>query len=220
MISYRITLLVCLPFSLYTMDQTKESALTIQQKRDLQCLYKTTYKYFQNLTPIDSLRYVSLLEIISETTHLNKQGLTETDMRQFSFEQKESVSDRIRNEIEKPPYNGPTYISIFFELLSQYKKLISNQKLTTPSLDQCYQHEDNIMYNDAIASAQSCNLDISPIVNSKKLITNFPLTLAVNPFYQLLQDACDLRTQDPNTILTIASVLCLPAEKINGNTNR
>ncbi len=207
--SYAMSLIItCLSFSLYSMEITVISADQSSFKAtNIQTLYNKTYDKITQITPTSTTAETVLCEILNNIKELKQSNVTENQIGKFAFNQPSSVKNKLFN-LTNAPYNGPAYISVFFERLRQYNELLTKNNFTSPTKEELSFHKENTKILTALNNASKYGVFFTPeLTENRKIFTTIPNTIAIEEFKTLIQNIYTMRCTPPDEIITMANIL-------------
>ena len=203
----------CITFSLQSMEQqtiltTKNVNSDNQNTYPILTLYNKTHNTLKTYNSTNQQSIISLTEILTEIKRLKNDNIIEKNVGLFAFQQEDSLSNKVFS-YGKPPYNGPHYISVFFERLAQYNAHIEKNELTSPTSEQFDLHKNNRTIINSVNKAASFKLfiDLQKKNTEEELLTDIPCNIAVYDFQDLIDNITAMLHTTPEEIKSIASLL-------------
>ena len=194
----------CISLSLHSMEQPKKQTVDLYRVSDI---YKKTYTLLEKFDPTNNQSIIDLSQILTKIDALKSYNIEEKDIRQFAYKQTEPLSRLL--PFEKSPYNGPHYVGVFFEQITQYNKRLKKTNSTSPTLEQLTQYRDNQKIEAIITKATTFRLfnDLKKRALEKKIIVDISSSIATQEFGDLMDDIALMKLVTPEEIKTIAHIL-------------
>lgn len=200
-------MIFCLSFSLYSMEKEIKPIDQTFKTLNIQTLYNKTCDKITQITPTSATAEAILCEILSNVKELNESNIVEYEIGKFAYNQPLSAKNKIYN-LTKEPYNGPAYISLFFENIRQYNKHLEKNDFTSPTKEQLFSHKDNLKKLTAIKNAANYGIIVDQeLINKAKIFTIIPDTVAILEFEKLIKDIYTMRCTHPDEITLTASII-------------
>jgi len=174
---------------------------------NIQTLYKELCDKVTLITLTNNTASHALCEIIDSVKELKEYKITEHQIGSFAYNQQASIKNKLFN-VTNPPYNGPHYISVLLEIISQYNERLTKNEFTSPTKDQWLFHQDNQKKLTAIKNASTYGLYFTKeLATERKTFTCLSKTVAIQEFESLIEHIYKMRCTKPDEITTMATIL-------------